>query len=153
MFLTTVFVLAQGLCISKTTFCSVILILVYLTWNFVCKTKLTTPVLYLSVLSYSSCCYTMRKLRISQFKMDCSTIVTDHKNTSEHSVYNNKQEFCFHSLFSMMSTKLNAIKNARVLRSPFVMMTNIILQFPCSLHCPIAICCLLSYNQTVNSSR
>lgn len=34
---------------------------------FVYKTKLTTPVLYLSVLSYLSCCYTMRKIGISQF--------------------------------------------------------------------------------------
>lgn len=41
---------------------------VYLTWNFfVCKTKPKTPVLYLSVLNYKCCCYTMRKICISQF--------------------------------------------------------------------------------------
>lgn len=73
--------------------------------EFCCKTKLTTPVLYLSVLSYLSRCYTMRKFAISQFKMDCCTILTDHKKISEYFVYNNEQEFCFHPMFSMMSTK------------------------------------------------
>jgi len=47
----------------------------------------------------------MRKLGISQFYMDCSVIATDHKKISERSVYNNKQEFCFRAVFSMMSTK------------------------------------------------
>lgn len=117
---------------------------------FVCKTKLTTPVLYLSVLLLVATQW--GKLVSVSFKW----IALKLKQTTERFLnllfIATNRNFVSTQCFPWRLQNTTSEK-AQVLRSLFAMMTKITLQFPCASCSPTTICCLLAYNQTVNSSR